>query len=437
MGADATFALLTQQLQSADDRTLSKIVNVVDRLARRGPLDRLLAEHRSRLALIRPPRPMTLGRLFVLPLEELLIDPQGWSQGSMRVPRDRLARLIALVFDALPADLAQAMHRRVAGQTMDDAALTLEVGRELWPACAAAVRRTLERGRQSRDAEIRDLLVPLRIAEHLLPVAEAVVTTVWALPPKPMLELDEAAREKLADLLGRAAAVGKDCFQLVAELLVNRSELPLSIIEPVLGGAFEWGNRERQQAAAMIAEACQSDMVRLYQRLAATPPDAELRQLAPALQTVVSNLESLQDAAATVKFDHRALRRLKLDTFALIETRLTQALQQQLRAAFEALDDQADVQEWRRLEANAAAAANLRLMAKRIGLASKIDFLFTKAFERYRDSLLAACGSGPAAAGGLPTALTAPAMDRLRLIELVFGSAAAMQVLQQLRQATP
>ncbi len=432
MGADPAFDALTRQLHRADDQTLLKIVGVVDRLARRGALDRLLDEHRLRLATIRPPRPMTAGRLFVLPFEELLIDPAEWSPGRMRVPRDRLARLIARTFEGLPAGLEAAIRRRLEGRTMDDAALILEVGRDLWPACVEAVRQALERGRHSRDAESRDLLVPLRIAENLLPVAEAVVTTVWALPPKPMLELDGAAREQIADLLGRAAAVGKDCFQLVAELLVNRSELPLSIIESVLSGAFDWGTRERQQAAAMIAEACQGDMVRLYRGLAAAPPATEPRELIAPLRTIVSNLESLQDVADRVRFDHRQLRRLKADTFELLRARLSLALEQRLLEAFATLDDATRPMDWRRLEQNAAAAANMRLMARRIGLATKIDYVFTRAFEQYRRFLTSVAHD---AGAGSAAFLSPLVMDRLRIIELLFGSRAAMDLVGQLRRS--
>jgi hypothetical protein len=429
MGAELAFESLSRQLSGADDQTLMKIVSVVDRLARRGSLDKLLAQHRLRLATIRPPRPMTLGRLLVLPFEELLVDPDHWSPGLMRVPRDRLVRLIGLTFEHLPPGFENEMRQRLDGHTMDDAALILEIGRELWPACANAVRLALEHGRQTRDPEIRELMVPLRIAEQLLPVAEVVVTTVWALPPKPMLSLDDAANERIADLLGRAAAEGRDCFQLVAELLVTRSELPLSIIRPVLAGAFDWGERERQQAATMIAEACQNDMVRLYRSLAATPPATEPSSLVAPLQAIVSNVESLQEVAAEVRFDHRALRRLKADVFELILARLGLALDHGLFNAFRDLGDESAAVDWRQLEQNAVAVANLRLMARRIGLATKIDFLFTKALDRYRDLLAA----GAAAADGEGW-LQPLAMDRLRLIELVFGSRAAMQVLDRLRQ---
>lgn len=432
MTVNETFDALVRQLRKADDQTLLKIVGVVDRLAKRGPLDKLLDQHRLRLARIRPPRPMTPERLFVLPFEELLVDGRVWSQGMMRVPRDRLSRLIALTFVRLDRDLVAALRDRLKGRTMDDASLILEIGRELWPACATAVGGVLDSGRQSRDPETRELQLPLRIAQHLLPVAEAVVTTVWALPPKPMLELDKAAQEQIAHLLGLAAAAGKDCFQLVAELLVNRSELPLSIIEPVLSGDFEWGVRERQQAAAMVAEACQSDMVRLFRSIAETSESSEPRDLLPPLQSIVSNLESLLDVTTKIKFDHRALRKLKTETFELILARVGHALDEQLLPAFERLDDAEAEIDWRRLEQNAAAAANLRLMAKRIGLATKIDFVFSRALERYRTVLQ------PAEPGIAGRALLDPVvMDRVRIIELLFGSRAAMQVLAPFRSGDP
>jgi hypothetical protein len=147
------------------------------------------------------------------------------------------------------------------------------------------------------------------------------------------------------------------------------------------------------------------------------------------LQAVVSSVESLQEAATRVKFDHRELRRLKADTFNLIEARLGHALGEPLLLAFEQLDDPGARTDWRQLERNAAAAATMRLMAKRIGLATKIDFVFSRALERYRQVLL----DKARYEGGEP-AINAAAMDRIRIVELLFGSRAAMQTLHRLRE---
>jgi hypothetical protein len=185
----------------------------------------------------------------------------------------------------------------------------------------------------------------------------------------------------------------------------------------------------------LIAESCLSDMIKLYRALAAAPPTAEPRELVLPLQAIVSNLESLQEVAARIKFDYRELRRLKADTFELINSRLSAALGQGLLDSFEALDDATAASDWRRLEQNAVAAANMRLMARRIGLATTIDFVFTKAFERYRDNLMGSANSLRAASGAAGAVLQPAVMDRLRIIELLFGSPAALQLLERLRKA--
>ncbi len=428
MGAESAFQALATQLHGADDRTLLKLVAVVDQLAKRGSLDQLLDEHRARLAVIRPPRPMTLGRLVVLPLEELLVDGADWSPGMMRVPRDRLGRLIELLLEAIDPDLRRRAASQLTGRSMHDSPLALEVGREIWPAAAVAADAILARGRQTRDTELRDLLTPLRIMQNLMPVAETLVTTIWSLPDKPMLALEPAHRARIGALLALASAQGRDCFLLTAELLVGRTELPLAIIEAVLDGELELAGRERQQAAAMIAEACQSEMVRLFRSVSQLPATTGPSALIGPLRTLVANVESLQEVAQKVKFDHRELRRLKAEVFTFIEARLETALAGDLLQAFRTLDASSATADCRALEVHAVAAANMRLMAKRIGLATKIDFIFAKALERFRAILEEAAGAGAGLSGA--------AMDRIRIIELLFDSRSAMQSLTRLRQAS-
>lgn len=429
MGAEAAFQALAAQLHGADDRTLLKLVAVVDQLARRGSLDRLLDEHRARLAVIRPPRPMTLGRLVVLPLEELLVDGASWTPGMLRVPRDRLRRLIDLLLEGLDPELRRGAATRLAGRSMHDSTLALEVGREVWPAVALAAEAILAQGRQTRETEIRELLTPLRIVQNLMPVAEPLMTTLWSLPAKPMLALDPAGRARIDMLLGLASARGRDCFLLTAELLAGRTELPLAIIEAVLDGELEFGDRERQQAAAMIAEACQAEMARIFRSISHLPTEAGPAALVGPLRTLVANLESLQEVAGRVKFDHRELRRLKAEVFTLIETRLETSLGGAQLHTFEELDDDASDSAWRQLELHATAAAHMRLMAKRIGLATRIDFVFSRALERFRAIL--EDGAGP---DGRIDGVT---MDRIRIIELLFDSRSAMQAMTRLRQAKP
>ena len=50
-----------------------RVVGLIDTLDRRGAVDDLLAPIRDRLALLRPARPLTLGRILILPFEDVLV----------------------------------------------------------------------------------------------------------------------------------------------------------------------------------------------------------------------------------------------------------------------------------------------------------------------------------------------------------------------------
>ena len=58
---------LDRDMSGASDEQLLQVVGLIDTLDRRGPVDQLLAPVRGRLALLRPPRPITLGRVLILP----------------------------------------------------------------------------------------------------------------------------------------------------------------------------------------------------------------------------------------------------------------------------------------------------------------------------------------------------------------------------------
>ena len=51
------------------------MVGLIDTLDRRGSVDGCWTPSAHRLALLRPPRPITLGRVLILPFEDLLVEP--------------------------------------------------------------------------------------------------------------------------------------------------------------------------------------------------------------------------------------------------------------------------------------------------------------------------------------------------------------------------
>ena len=73
MTGPAPLPALDRDLTIASNEQLLRVVGLIDTLDRRGSMDRLLDPVRDRLALLRPPRPLALGRVLILPFEDLLV----------------------------------------------------------------------------------------------------------------------------------------------------------------------------------------------------------------------------------------------------------------------------------------------------------------------------------------------------------------------------
>ena len=129
---------LNRHLVSARDEQILKVVAMVDFLPQRGEADALIAPLRSRLAELRPRRPLLFGRLLCLPLNPLLVNGPKWRRGSPNVPRTALACFIRQVEELAP-DLAAEVARELAGGTTDDPHLILRVGVTLWGPAAGVL----------------------------------------------------------------------------------------------------------------------------------------------------------------------------------------------------------------------------------------------------------------------------------------------------------
>ena len=64
---------VTRGLAAARDAQILQAVAMVDAMPERGAADEIVAPLRSRLARLRPPRPLRFARLLFLPLALLLI----------------------------------------------------------------------------------------------------------------------------------------------------------------------------------------------------------------------------------------------------------------------------------------------------------------------------------------------------------------------------
>ncbi len=414
----ALLAQLTKALAATDDAKFRAVVAVIDRQPRHHVLELLIAPHRPRLARLKPPRPLTFHRVVTLPLEAALVPAEDWVPGSYRIPRSHLAPLHSAMRERLDPELVDWVDRMLAGKTTADAGVERAVGRRLWPAAAEVLDGLLATGRKS----LGEAAVSARLAAHLLAIGERLVETFWQLPPQSILCFSGEERRAAIELLKDAAQRGTESLALVADLLGARCQSPLAILEPLLAGEISMSPRDKRECADRVAEACLED---LGGEIAAALADEETTPQAAAelVLRVMSGLESLSDVATKLDIDRHAVRQLTRRTAELAE-QVTRRVLKQIKQSF---DDDTDGVPLYNYEKAARAVTKIRLVAPKLVIASKLDDLLRCAIERYTsafDAFLARRRER-----GASTALEEPAiMERLRIIELLFGSPVAVSL---------
>lgn len=414
------FRSLVEALSSADDEKLLAVVRVVDRLADRGALDAVLDRVRPRLALIRPPRPLTLLRLLTWPLEPALVPAEAWVPGSYRIPRSHLFELHQAVRQGLDPALVAQVEAGIAGSTTRDADVVLANGKLLWPAAAQVAMRESENRRRS-DVH---LAISFRLAAHLLAIGETSVRTFWQLPPKPIQELPRAACEAVCALLAAAAERGREAFVLVCEILIARCDSPMLILRPAIEEDLPLPLRERIQCVSVVVDGLLGELIRaVNEARAASPINAPA--VAELILRVIDICESLESAPAGVRFDRFSIRRLLRATSELAQHVVATVLEQQLLPAMAGRAGEATALS--SVEETARAIARIRMVARPLGLVAKFDDLFRRAERRFLEALEVLVAEREQGRNG-ESPVDLDVMDRVRVIEILFGSRRAVAV---------
>lgn len=122
----------------ADDAALLRVVAILDGLRHRGDADAALEQVRTRLRTLRPPRPLSFGRLLFLPLDGAILPPARWRRGEPALPRSALGVLAEAVRRGL-GDRAAPLTTACEGNTTAATATIRRLGAALWPLAADAL----------------------------------------------------------------------------------------------------------------------------------------------------------------------------------------------------------------------------------------------------------------------------------------------------------
>lgn len=417
-------------LKQASDQQLARIMQFIDRLPSRSKLDTVVEQVRGRLALVRPARSMTLLRVLALPFEDLLVTPELAATSPWYAPRDLVATLGGLTMTALPEAERRRAGAMADGRTMDDQAAVLELGAVLWPAGAAAARAALAKGAAAPGDEMRRRA--LAGLASVLDYGEEIVTFMEQLPPRPMPRLREDERGAAMSLMFSLGQASPELFRYAFTMLVRRSSEPMEFFDLVLSADFGLPAELRDGLLKEAAQECLTEVDVMGRDLEASP-DRPVTAGAEAALRMASLIESLENAPTQVKLNAKQLAETKRRASSSVVKTYQGALTGEMRDTFQAVasppqGESAPDDEVARAEMTARATRKLELAGGRLGAGAELERTMATQFTEYRGQIVEKAEK----TRGPRMARLSKVMDEVRLVEIVFGSDAAGDVLRDL-----
>lgn len=421
MSGDLEMPALDRNMSTASDEQLIRVVGLIDKLDRRGAVDELLEPVRDRLALLRPARPLTLGRVLILPFEDVLVPAHDVWPGRLCFPRSRLSTLIAQVASGLPAATMADLRAQAAGHSMMQAEIVQGIGTTLWPAAAGIIGAMLRQGSVPAD-----LAGPLAGIAPLLALAPTLVPTLWELPPRPMGHLSRPALDLLLEPLRLAVGLGEGALLALIELCLLRAASPLVILEPLRLAEFGPSVREREALLGQVVRRRIADMREVAARLdsgaaSGRRPDAGL------LLRLVADLEALDGKWPVSPTDKEMLASIRRTVSAFVGVGIETAVRGEILSQFGTLGDPGSLSDENveRLEATARHTRRLGIAGARLGLGTTPDALLSPFLQPFRDAIRHGDVLLPGRNSGL--------LDQIRIVEILFGAEVAMHLYDEQR----
>jgi hypothetical protein len=396
---------VSRDVAGADDARVMRIVATVDAMSARGSADELIVPLRRRLAVLRPPRPLRFARLLFHPLDPLIVSAGRWRAGQHAIPRTALAPLAACVRIAMAAEAA-AIEAAINGRTTAYVDLIATQGRLLWPQ-AGRVLMSAALPPDWNDTGLSDaIFAPLarRTGALLAQMAAfdrfCAETVQGLLPPQP---------DALHAILRGIAGTDESALPMMVKLLLTRLPEAAALL---MAGA------PGPQGAALKATANETvdtllEQLARKEGAAAQVGATSLEEAGAAVRRIVVLLRQLEHGSVTpARRAHLKAVRQALD--AGCRTRFAAGLRDEVLAPLQtggSLDT-------RLLEAAARDLRALETEARAAGGGSAYDLMLRQAADAVK---------------ALPAETGPDRTDRMRLVEILAGSEAALAMLDERR----
>lgn len=395
----------------------------------------MLSQIRPRLRLIRPPRRLTPMRLFCIPFEDLLYNPNTPRKALGRIPRSALKPIWEETEGLLGTDGLAPVYEAIKTVDPADDEAVHAIGRPFWQAAHGVLKAlhgnaAKEKGGRAKLQEKLggpEVFASLEDIVTALAIARPITTLRRNLPPPPISDINNAALQHVVDGLTKTAAIDREGLPILVFSLMARLSSP-AMLPALIERLIDEGAGDLIKAmGGQVGEAVASQQedrvidVRAEAEAQKDDPVAVARALGAELKTLEREAKAAGGGGRGVA---RQIERVKAELGRLARETVVTGAAPKAVAAIDALDSPTDNatsnrDRFRAVEDQIVSLRLCKQYAGDIGLAGEIETAMktigSKLSERSAD-LLKRLQSNDASVSSVDLFCT------VRLVELVEGS---------------
>jgi hypothetical protein len=409
--------VLHDDLLNADDDKVRRILDLIEGVSDPAVNEAVFGPLRSRLAALKPVRPLRFTRLLFHPLDPLIVPAHEWRASEPTVPRAAIMAISRVVRTGI-GDLADAVDATIAGHGTDAVQAVDRAGEMLW-ARAGEVLAVAPPPVDWADTGIRHA----DYAALAHSIAAVLRRAVWM----ESLYRDRAAgalepnTKIVNDIMRNIASEPGQGYAMIARLMLLRSPDAAPLMRDIVLRRRDPGEMASLRAAVangthevLTYMESASGLATEIGRVDIAGAGGEVRRMVALL------LQIENDAEATRHRPRLKAIRGKLDT--VCRDRFATGVREVLVAPLEAVSGPITKAGQTQLEAGARDLRTLESVGRTVGSPASYDSLLSKASETVREAV----GAG-----------TLTPMRGVRLVEILSGPEAAVSLYQATNTGQP
>jgi hypothetical protein len=222
-------------LRAASAERFLKAIESLDQRGDAIEIIEIKRQVRDRLAEFRPPRRVSLTRIFCLPFEELLRD--SVAEGTTWIPRAAIKVCWRIVEGHIEPKFLLDLKRRLEATAHPGRELLSEIGHQLWPAASRALATVTVAARSGDQPALALFEGNMATITHAVVVAAAcqVAKLIEAMrelfPIRPLRSLDAVQRDLLLGELQRLSTENKHDLRCLVHIVAHWTQNPADIFQ--------------------------------------------------------------------------------------------------------------------------------------------------------------------------------------------------------------